>query len=119
MWVMRNHACKYRRARMITSGNGPVAPASVGERYHNSLRGNTLKTRGYRVSYIRNGRCCPHSETMRPAVILQNALLGASALLIAGAHFAADSDQNGPVLSAAVDFVGGNEDASAITVADS
>jgi len=56
---------------------------------------------------------------MRPAAILQNALLGASALLIAGAHFAADSDQNGPVLSAAVDFVGGNEDTSAAMVADS
>jgi len=56
---------------------------------------------------------------MRPATIIQNALLGASALLIAGAHFAPDRDYNGPVLDAAVSFVGGSRDTSNTSVADS
>ncbi|MFL5617272.1 MAG: murein L,D-transpeptidase catalytic domain-containing protein [Gemmatimonadaceae bacterium] len=56
---------------------------------------------------------------MRPAVIVQNALLGASALILAGAHFAPKNDHNGPVLEAAVHFVGGAKDTSAITAADS
>jgi hypothetical protein len=47
---------------------------------------------------------------MRSATILQNALLGASALLVAGAHFAPDRDHTGPVLTAAVEFVGGRAD---------
>lgn len=55
---------------------------------------------------------------MRPAAILQNALLASSALLIAGAHFAPDRDQTGPVLQAAVSFVGGDIDLSS-SVADS
>jgi hypothetical protein len=42
---------------------------------------------------------------MRPPKYLQNVLVGASALLFAGAHFAPDHDQNGPVLNAAVSFV--------------
>jgi hypothetical protein len=56
---------------------------------------------------------------MRPSTIIQNALLGASALLIAGAHFASDRDHNGPVLDAAVSFIGGSRDTSAGTIADS
>jgi len=56
---------------------------------------------------------------MRASTILQNALLSASALLIAGAHFASDRDHNGPVLDAAVSFVGGARDSSNGTVADS
>jgi len=42
---------------------------------------------------------------MRPPRYLQNVLLGASALIIAGAHFTPDRQQNGPVLTAAVAFV--------------
>jgi hypothetical protein len=49
---------------------------------------------------------------MRSATILQNALLGASALLVAGAHFAPDRDHTGPVLTAAVEFVGGKADSA-------
>ena|SRR5215213_237711 len=56
---------------------------------------------------------------MRPAAILQNALLGASALLIAGAHFAPDRDHTGPVLNAAVALVRGTPDTSAAVTADS
>jgi hypothetical protein len=56
---------------------------------------------------------------MRPATILQNALLGASALLIAGAHFAPERNHNGPVLDAAVKFVGGPRDSSNLAAADS
>ena len=55
----------------------------------------------------------------RPSTILQNALLVSSALLLAGAHFAPDRDHNGPVLDAAVSFVGGDVDTSATGVADS
>lgn len=50
---------------------------------------------------------------MRPAVILQNALLGASALVVAGAHFSPDRDHNGPVLSKAVSLVSRPADTSA------
>ncbi|HET7189576.1 MAG TPA: murein L,D-transpeptidase catalytic domain family protein [Gemmatimonadaceae bacterium] len=42
---------------------------------------------------------------MRPPKYLQNVLVGASALLFAGAHFAPNREQNGPVLTAAVTFV--------------
>lgn len=56
---------------------------------------------------------------MRPVVILQNALLASSALLIAGAHFAPDRDHTGPVLQAAVNFAGGDVDLSSAAVADS
>jgi hypothetical protein len=42
---------------------------------------------------------------MRPPRYLQNLLLGASALSIAGAHFVGNHEQNGPVLTAAVAFV--------------
>jgi L,D-transpeptidase catalytic domain len=56
---------------------------------------------------------------MRPAAIFQNALLGASALLIAGAHFAPDRDHSGPILNAAVSFVGGAKDSTTTSVADS
>ena len=56
---------------------------------------------------------------MKPAAIFQNALLGASALLIAGAHFAPKTDHNGPVLEAAVSFVGGARDSTPTTVAGS
>jgi hypothetical protein len=56
---------------------------------------------------------------MRTSAILQNALLGASALLVAGAHFASDRDHSGPVLDAAVSFIGGSNDTSATVVADS
>ncbi|HKH92115.1 MAG TPA: murein L,D-transpeptidase catalytic domain family protein [Gemmatimonadaceae bacterium] len=56
---------------------------------------------------------------MRASTILQNALLGASALLIAGAHFVPDRDHNGPVLDAAVSFVGGSRETSDGAIADS
>jgi len=56
---------------------------------------------------------------MRPAAFIQNALLGTSALLIAGAHFAPKNDRNGPVLEAAVSFVGGEVDTNVANVADS
>jgi hypothetical protein len=56
---------------------------------------------------------------MRLAAIVQNALLGTSALLIAGAHFAPKTDRNGPVLEAAVSFVGGAKDTNMTTEADS
>jgi len=56
---------------------------------------------------------------MRQAAIIQNALLGASALLIAGAHFAPDRDHTGPVLDAAVSFVGGVKEAKTAPPADS
>lgn len=56
---------------------------------------------------------------MRLSSILQNALLGSSALLIAGAHFAADRDHNGPVLNAAVSLVSGRSDSSTTVIADS
>jgi hypothetical protein len=56
---------------------------------------------------------------MRTSAILQNALLGASALLVAGAHFASDLDHSGPVLDAAVSFIGGTKDTSAAAEADS
>ena len=56
---------------------------------------------------------------MRPAAFLQNTLLGASALLIAGAHFAPDRDHTGPVLDAAVTFVNGSKDTSATVEASS
>jgi hypothetical protein len=42
---------------------------------------------------------------MRSATIIMNALVGASALIIAGAHFAPEGDHTGPVLNAAVAFV--------------
>jgi len=56
---------------------------------------------------------------MRASTIIQNALLSASALLIAGAQFAPNSDHNGPVLDAAVSFVGGSRDTSSTAIADS
>jgi hypothetical protein len=55
---------------------------------------------------------------MRSATILQNALLGASALLVAGAHFAPDRDHTGPVLTAAVEFVGGKPDSTATAASE-
>jgi len=42
---------------------------------------------------------------MRPPKYLQNVLVGASALVFAGAHFAPNREQNGPVLTAAVTLV--------------
>src|SRR5258708_6498495 len=42
---------------------------------------------------------------MRQPKYLQNVLVGASALTFAGAHFAPDRAQNGPVLTAAASFV--------------
>ena len=56
---------------------------------------------------------------MRTGNIFQNALLGVSALLVAGAHFASDRDHSGPVLDAAVSFIRGSKDTTAATVADS
>lgn len=44
---------------------------------------------------------------MRAPKYLQNVLLGATALIIAGAHFVPDRGENGPVLNAAVSFVSG------------
>jgi L,D-transpeptidase-like protein len=42
---------------------------------------------------------------MRSITSLQNVLVGAAALIFAGAHFAPDRDHSGPVLTAAVSFV--------------
>lgn len=44
---------------------------------------------------------------MRPPKYLQNVLVGASALLFAGAHFVPSNEPDGAVLTAAVSFVGG------------
>src|SRR5258705_810000 len=51
---------------------------------------------------------------MRKGFLVQNALLGASALLVVGAHFAADRDHTGPVLNAAVTFVNGADSTRAL-----
>lgn len=64
------------------------------------------------------GDVAPSPLPMRPATILQNALLGASALLIAGAHLAPDRQRNGPILNAAVSLVSG-ADTSASARSDS
>lgn len=45
---------------------------------------------------------------MRPSHLLSNALIGASALLFAGARFAPANEANGPVLRAATAFVTGD-----------
>jgi hypothetical protein len=50
---------------------------------------------------------------MHKGFFVQNALLGASALLVAGAHFAPERDHTGPVLNAAVTFVKGADSAAA------
>src|SRR4051812_42944564 len=42
---------------------------------------------------------------MRPSKYVQNVLLGASALVFAGAQFSPDRNESGPVLTAAVAFV--------------
>lgn len=47
---------------------------------------------------------------MRSATLMLNALVGASALIFAGAHFVPDRDHTGPVLNAAVAFVGARAD---------
>ena len=52
---------------------------------------------------------------MRPPKYLQNVLVGASALVFAGAHFAPNRAQNGPVLTAAVTFVSPKPAESAMT----
>lgn len=49
---------------------------------------------------------------MRPSSYLQPVLLGASALVYAGAHFAPGGDRSGPVLTAAVSFVNGTSAAT-------
>ena len=54
---------------------------------------------------------------MRPATLLQNALLGASAIIVAGAHFSPDRDHTGPILNAAVSLVSGTDDTSAAVAA--
>jgi hypothetical protein len=46
---------------------------------------------------------------MRTGFLVQNALLGVSALLVVGAHFAPARDHTGPVLNAAVTFVRGTD----------
>src|SRR5437868_4361884 len=50
---------------------------------------------------------------MRSVTSLHNVLVGASALLFAGAQFSPRHDQSGPVLTAAVSFVAGHPAASA------
>jgi hypothetical protein len=52
---------------------------------------------------------------MRPSKYLQNVLLGASALLFAGAEFKPEANDSGPVLSAAVAFVRPKADSSGPT----
>jgi hypothetical protein len=54
---------------------------------------------------------------MRPPKYLQNVLLGATALIVAGAHFVPDRGENGPVLNAAVTFVSGTPAAKTATPA--
>ncbi|MDB4899039.1 MAG: hypothetical protein JWN53_847 [Gemmatimonadetes bacterium] len=49
---------------------------------------------------------------MRSPRLLQNVLVGASALLFAGAHFVPHPEQSGPVLNAAVTFVTANSPAT-------
>src|SRR4051812_42027632 len=56
---------------------------------------------------------------LRPSTIFQNALLLSSAVLLAGAHFTADRHRNGPVLDAAVSFVGGEVELDSAKTADS
>jgi hypothetical protein len=52
---------------------------------------------------------------MRSILSLQNALVGATALLFAGAHFAPERDHSGPVLTAAVSFVSPKSADTAVT----
>ncbi len=52
---------------------------------------------------------------MHKGFLVQNALLGVSALLVAGAHFAPERDHTGPVLNAAVSFVKGADTAASLT----
>lgn len=49
---------------------------------------------------------------MRPPKYLQNVLVGAAALIFAGAHFAPSRHRDGPVLTAAVSFVNGKAPAT-------
>lgn len=49
---------------------------------------------------------------MRPSHILQNVLLGTSALLYAGTNFVPGHDETGPVLASAISFVNGTPAAS-------
>ena len=49
---------------------------------------------------------------MRSVISLQNVLVGATALLVAGAHFSPERDHSGPVLAAAVSFVAPNSGAT-------
>ena len=55
---------------------------------------------------------------MRATTIVQNALLGVSALVVAGAHVSPDRDHNGPVLTAAVSAVSRASDTSAIAASN-
>jgi hypothetical protein len=56
---------------------------------------------------------------MRAPKYLQNVLLGASALFVAGAHFTPERQQTGPVLTAAVSFVSGTAKAADSTASSS
>jgi hypothetical protein len=51
------------------------------------------------------GRRTTEMMQIRSLTSLQNVLVGATALLFVGAHFAPDRDRSGPVLTAAVSFV--------------
>lgn len=51
---------------------------------------------------------------MRPPKYLQNVLVGAAALVFAGAHFAPERDANGPVLKAAVALVSAKPDSTGV-----
>lgn len=55
---------------------------------------------------------------MRPPKYLQNVLVGASALLFAGAQFIPQTKGSGPVLTAAVSFVSGTRDGNAAPSSD-
>ena len=50
---------------------------------------------------------------------LQNALIGATAIVVAGAHLVPGADTNGPVMRAAVAFVKGDSAAAHPSVGDS
>jgi hypothetical protein len=71
------------------------------------------------VNFRIEGDAASTRRSLRPATIFQNALLGASALLIVGAHFSAERDHSGPVLDAAVSFIGGSRDTSSIAAPNS
>src|SRR5437764_14328965 len=91
----------------------PSLPAGVESRVIAPLAAN-----------VRHGRLPDRfRRLMRKGFLVQNTLLGASALLVAAAHFMPERDHTGPVLNAAVTFVNGADSTtstagSAVSTAD-